>query len=264
MAAGLVNVAPGQCRLVRDSSTQISLQRFRGKWLPIKLSADWIAHEIPATAPVLANTGLTAATLYYIYAYDSSDTLTLEASTTAYAVDADTGVYIKSGDATRTLVGMVYMGAGSPGTFVDSATQRFVRSWFNRARAETINHFTATRSTTSGTYVELNSEIRIEMINWADENIHLEVSGLCNNTSTFYTRIGEGATPTYVSGGTATTTGTNGHGNTSFTAILRNPSEGYRYFSLWGRTDGGSNGLWQGGAETAEGVVQLRGWMQED
>ena len=65
MATGLNNVVfPGQCRLQLDSSSQISLQRFRGKWLSVKVSGVWLAHEIPSSGPTLANTGLTAATKY--------------------------------------------------------------------------------------------------------------------------------------------------------------------------------------------------------
>src|SRR6185436_18483248 len=96
----LVNVAPFQGRLTVDSTSQLSLQRYAGKYIPLKISGVWEAKAIPSTAPTLANTGLTQATTYYVYAFDSGGTLTLEASATGHAADSDTGVQIKSGDAT--------------------------------------------------------------------------------------------------------------------------------------------------------------------
>ncbi|MCJ2144280.1 hypothetical protein MKL20_30200, partial [Methylobacterium sp. E-066] len=75
---------------------------------------------------------MSAATLYYVYAYMNGSTLALEAVTTAHATDATYGHEIKTGDGTRTLVGMVYTGPGTPGTFLDTAANRWVASWFNR------------------------------------------------------------------------------------------------------------------------------------
>ena len=61
---------------------------------------------IPDAGVTLAPTGNAANTLYYIYAYMSGSTMMLEYSTTGYAVQTGTGVRIKTGDATRTFVGL--------------------------------------------------------------------------------------------------------------------------------------------------------------
>src|SRR5688572_22392808 len=123
----------GLCRLQVDSTSQISLQRFQGGWLPTKAGGLWQATPIPSSGPTVDNTGLSAATLYYVYAFDSSGVLALDApSTTAPATDADTGIRIKTGDATRTLVGMIFTDAGTPGTFANSETKRWCLNWFNR------------------------------------------------------------------------------------------------------------------------------------
>lgn len=61
---------------------------------------------IPDAGVTLAIGAAAAATLYYIYAYMSGSTMTLEFSATGYSTQAGTGVPIKTGDATRTLVGL--------------------------------------------------------------------------------------------------------------------------------------------------------------
>jgi hypothetical protein len=173
----------GQCRIQVDSTSQISLQRYNGVHVPVKVGSAWEAKIIPSGGTALANTGLTAATLYYIYAFDSGGTLTLEASTTAHAVDTDTGIRIKSGDATRTLVGMVFMDSGTPGTFVDSVTKRWCANWFNRRRRHLVNHFTANR-TYNTTIGEVNSEIRVQFLTWDDELVEGHANGSMTHSVT--------------------------------------------------------------------------------
>lgn len=92
-----------QCYLSQSGSGLV-LSRRSGSYLTIQ----GIARQVPAAGVTLAATGVAANTLYYIYAYMSGKNMALEASTTARAVDATTGVDVKSGDSTRTLVGMVY------------------------------------------------------------------------------------------------------------------------------------------------------------
>jgi hypothetical protein len=179
--ADLVNVAPANCRLQVDSTSQLSLQRFKGAYIPLKIAGEWEAKLIPSTVPTLANTGLTAATLYYIYAFDDSGTLTLEASTTAHATDADTGVEIKSGDASRTLVGKVFLDAGTPGTFVNSITKRWCLNWFNRRGLDMLGVFTTSRSGVGNPYAEVHSEIRIQFLAWADEVTLISATGAYRN-----------------------------------------------------------------------------------
>jgi hypothetical protein len=119
----------GQCRFVYVSSTQCQLQRHNGQFLMI----NGVAQTIPAAGVNLSNAGMVAATLYYVYAYMNAGNMALEGSTTAHVADATTGIRVKSGDATRTLVGMVYIGTGA--IFRDDTTGNLhVASWFNRRR----------------------------------------------------------------------------------------------------------------------------------
>lgn len=162
----------GQCRLTLSGGSLL-LSRFNGS----RLTINGFAETIPSAGITLAATGLTPATLYYIYAYMNSGTMTLESSTTAYAVDSATGVQIKSGDATRTLVGMAYPETGP--VFTDTAKKRFVRSWYNDTGVNLINNFTANRATSSPhtTPQEVNTEIRCQFLLWAGERAKATTAG---------------------------------------------------------------------------------------
>lgn len=157
------SIQHGQCRLAK-SGANLVLSPFNGN----KLIINGTVQAIPAAGVSLAAPA-TSGTLYYIYAYMNGATMTLEASTTGHATDSTTGVEIKSGDATRTLVGMARTVSSA---WVDTNAQRFVESWFNRQVRYAINTFTADRSTTSASFVELNSEIRAE---WVSFNTQVRV-----------------------------------------------------------------------------------------
>lgn len=114
---------------------------------------------------------LSANTTYYVYAFNNSGTPTLDFSTTGHSTDTSThnsGVECKSGDNSRTLVGMVYPYSNA---FIDD-NRRLVLSWFNRQQKVIYVNGGGNFSTTSvsmtlvtpanfGTYVPI-------MLNWAD------------------------------------------------------------------------------------------------
>jgi hypothetical protein len=178
-SAGVVEEAIipfGQCRLTK-SGTTLLLSPLRGNLLTVNS----LAETIPDSGPTLSTSGLSSSTLYYIYAFMNSGTMTLEASVTGYATQAGTGVTIKSGDVTRTLVGMARTDGSTAWT--DSATQRFVRSYFNDPGIALLNSFSADRTQTSVSYVEINSEIRCEFLVWAGETIQLQSNGQINSAA---------------------------------------------------------------------------------
>lgn len=154
----------GQCRLVYESATLIRLSPFNGN----KLIVNGAPVVIPDAGITLAPTGLTASTKYYIYAYVTGGTLTLEASITAYATQAGTGIKIKSGDPTRTLVGMVFVNASTQ--FVDNLTNRLVRSWFNEKPFYSRSQFTSGVALSGvNVWYEFDSANRQYFLPWADE-----------------------------------------------------------------------------------------------
>lgn len=148
------------CELIKSGSN-IVLQRKNGSLLAI----NGVNQVIPSGGVSLAPTGLTPSTFYYIYAYMNGGTMTLEASATAPALSSTTGFWFKTGDATRTLVGAVYVVTGP--AFQDSLTGRFVLTWFNRSQ-KTARLYTATTSKSGSTLAEISSSYRNQFIAWGD------------------------------------------------------------------------------------------------
>lgn len=179
--ADLLKLFHGQCRLVYVDATHLRLDRYNGKYLLI----NGVHQEIPSAGVSLVSTGLSSTTLYYIYAYMNGSTMTLEAVTTAPAASSTTGVKIKTGAATRTLVGMAFCKVAE--TFVDAATQRFVASWFNRQRKSQYAQATGDRSvTTVGSLSEFHAEMRCEFVAWADGEVTAHVTGSMINAANSY------------------------------------------------------------------------------
>lgn len=174
--------------VVGDGTTQLTfvastgLQLGRGS-LPLKVSSVWMMQR--STGPILSNTGLTAATLYYIYAQDVAGTLTLSVSTSTHKSDTGSaawGVEIMATDDTKTLVGMAYAGAGAPGTFVDSTAARTVASWFQRRQRAAVKQIGGTRSTTSTGFVEFSTADRVEWVQWANEHSDIRAQAHIGST----------------------------------------------------------------------------------
>jgi hypothetical protein len=127
----------------------------------------------------ISNAGLTASTLYYIYAYMVGAVMTLEASATGHATDTSTannGTEIKSGDPTRSLVGMIATDATS--LFADSATQLFVRSWFNRRRRTLASPTLGSNVVLNATANEFSTKMRLNFVCWADDAIQATLNSV--------------------------------------------------------------------------------------
>jgi hypothetical protein len=170
-------MADGQCILTLSGASLLLSPRDGNQ-----LRAATYPMHIQSAGATLAVSGLTTSTLYYIYAYAVTGGVALEASATAYAVDTLSGLRIKTGDGTRRLVGMAYVTSG--GAFADSATQRFVRSYFNDPGIAFTNGITTSRSTTSTSFAEINSEIRSEFIVWTGETVSVSVDGAVSQSAT--------------------------------------------------------------------------------
>ena len=164
----------GRARLTK-SGANLLLSPHNGNSLVI----DGNVEAVPSAGVTLAATGLTPDTDHFIYAFMSGATMTLEASTTGHAADAATGVEIKSGDSTRTLVGMARPITGP--AWADTAAQRFVISWFNRRtiNAQAIN--LAGVTTASTTEIEISTTHRAEWLTWADEMPVVMLTGTKRN-----------------------------------------------------------------------------------
>lgn len=169
------SIPHGQCRLIK-SGANLVLQRYNGQWLRINDTT----YSIPTAGVSLAATGLSAGTTYYIYAYMSGATMTLEASTTTHATDTNTGVEIKSGDATRTLVGMARPITGP--AWQDTTAQRFVISWFN-PRPIYLQAVLAsnTGNVNTGSYGVISSSLNLEFLTWSTNAFAFKFQGRLGN-----------------------------------------------------------------------------------
>lgn len=244
-ATGLGNL--GQCQLVKSGSNLV-LNPYGGNGLTI----NGVVYKIPSAGVSLAPTSLSVGTTYNIYAYMNAGTMTLEASTTARAVDTTTGMPIKSGDASRTLVGKARIITGP--AWADTDAQRFVISWFNRRPIRIYNINTGTPATTSVTPVGLVANM--EFLSWGDYYVPASfVGSVANNTTNAvcYTALGIDGTTfahspvQYQSYGVSTVGAA--CGGTTFA-----PAEGYHYITTLGQVSSGT-GTWQANIEHS-GVIQ--------
>ncbi len=213
-----------------------------------------VSCTIPAAGVSLAPPAV-ASTTYYIYAIATAGVVTsLEASATAHTPDAtagdNQGIEIKTGDATRSLVGMARTTAAN--AWVNSRAQRFVRSWFNDPKTEAGNALTAQVNSTTTSYIELNSSARAEFLSWLGEPVVVGSAGRMTNNSgagdTSECSIGIDSavardTWSYVQIATGVS-----QGPAAGFLTISDLAEGYHYATLLGKAGGTGTTSWFGGA----------------
>lgn len=243
----------GQCRLALDGAN-LRLSRFNGRHITINSTL----RVIPTEGVTLAPTGLSANTTYYIYAEWTGTAVALLASTTAPVTQIATGVRVRGGDGARTLVGMERTNASAQWAGL-------VRSWFNDPGVASFGRFSANRSTTSTTLVEINTEIRIEALLWAGETWDVALSAVVdNNTALNFVAAGIAFdnTNTALRGTVAATSSTANAAN-SLAQVLRENglSEGYHFATVLGRV-GANTGTFRGGTANADITSTLTGFAR--
>jgi hypothetical protein len=133
----------GRLGVASSPSNTISFVPYNGNLIKIAGSIRYIPSAgVSAVANNLylngvAGSSLAANTLYNVYAFDNSGTLTLDFSTTTHVTSStagNVGVEIKSGNDTRSFVGLVQTSSTAPGSnsFRDEPDVRLIASWFNR------------------------------------------------------------------------------------------------------------------------------------
>ena len=230
-----------QCTLLPEGGNKVVFPSGRISVIPSAgLTTTNTSASINGTgAQTLANS-----TLYYAYLWNNNGTDTIDWSTTAYAVDATTGIKIKSGDATRVLVGMAE--TNSSGQFVQTAASRQVRSWFNERTITTSGNFSTTRSTTSSAPTEINTEIRNNILLWTGETVTANISGVASNSTSadgVGTGVGVDSTTTISGGASGGNSEVGTHGvNTACQFTTNSLSEGLHFFTLLGFISSGGTG----------------------
>lgn len=231
-ALGSIGAACGG-RLVLTGSS-LEFPRTTGLYVPIAGNLE----EIPASPPSLSASGVVEGTIYYIYAFISGGTVTLERSTTGYTQSTSWGYPVKTGDTSRTLVGLV-RGAGT-NAYADTPASRQVATYYNRIRRSLFGVITADRTITATTPTEIHTEMRCNVVVWADEVIDFSIIGQGPMDDAFGLNSVYGAMDS-TSSGFLPPTGwqaytTNAWGSCS-TRVTTTAAEGYHFLSALGAVD---------------------------
>lgn len=162
-------LAQGCCRLEHSSATEVILKGHNGRSLILYNGVDaWVPHLIPTSGITYTiPTSLSANTLYYVYAYDNSGTITLEPSTSAPSIDSAT-VYMTSPTNDKKLcVGMFYLNGSKQ---LDN--EYMVASYFNRKARTQQKSLSSNTTTFSTSFVEVSTNLRCPFLIWnGDEAI---------------------------------------------------------------------------------------------
>lgn len=153
--------AVGQCILALSGGNLV-LSPINGNLLSI----NGTNQTVPSAGVSVTPSGLTPSTTYFIYAYMNAGTMTLEASTTGHSTDTSTGVEIKTGDATRTLVGMGDCVAG-PAWAPDDSTRIGCLSWFNRRPKSAYTTISANQTITGTSFADVTA-FQTSFLCWND------------------------------------------------------------------------------------------------
>lgn len=213
----------------------------------------------------VAGQALAANTPYYVYAFMLNGVMTLNfsvANTPPIAIDPvedANGVWVKGDDATSTLIGFLRTNAASK--TLGNAQAQTIISYYNRLFYRLSASIAGT--TTSASYVELNSANRLEWVQW-DDDLVVGPGLVCN--------LGTSAAPRTVDVGigvnsAVATLGPTWHGVTpdastpSMTAITRSLNPGnsakgtYFFATSLAQVSGGATLTVLNGALYVDGVA---------
>jgi hypothetical protein len=230
--------ALGQCILAL-SSGNVVLTPLNGNLLSI----NGVQCTVPHAGVSLAPTGLSVGTLYYIYATQSGGVINaLVASTTAHSISTtagNKGVAILTGNDNYTLVGMVYVVSGP--AFADSATQRLVRSWFNRNSKPLQGSSLGSSAGLNATIQEVSSNLRVGFLVWTGEVVSLK-GGIGYYSSVSGSIIAAELNLDGSNAGPSEVINTDGSGHVIPMAVFYevSPAEGYHYVTIFASLSSGS------------------------
>jgi hypothetical protein len=248
-------LAPQCGRLTYVSATAIKFAPYNGKQIQINGSI----FNIPAAGIAgVANTGvfvngtgasnLAASTLYLVYAFLNSGTVTADFCTTAHATSTtvgNEGVEIKSGDDTRTLIGMVFTNASAQ--FQQSSTFVGVISWFNRG-SFALEQGVANLSTTTTSLINLSASGLLSLLNWGGEAVYVSMTGAQFVSGASFCQLAVGIDGSFGSAATALGNSSVSYATTTADSVTVGGfavlSEGLHVFwAALGATNGGTANL---------------------
>ena len=248
--------------LFYSSATALKFTPYNGKMIQIngtqlQIPNAGIAGLTNTAAYVngISGTSLAINTTYFVYAFNNAGTITADFRTDGVGHMTDTttgneGVEVRASaagvpDSTRTLIGLIRTIGPTPGKFVDSASQRFVRSWFNRNIAALQGSVLSNTTTASTTWVELGSGHRVEWVNFSGETIQVNSSGAMwlSTTGALGTGIGLDATNSSTAPDITLTAPAGNPQMCYSTMFFIAPAEGYHYAVAIGAVSAGT-GTW--------------------
>ncbi|WP_343742144.1 hypothetical protein [Herbaspirillum huttiense] len=211
--------------------------------------------KVPAGGVSLDAAGLTPSTLYYIYAYMDGANLALEASKTARATDALTGLEIKAGDRSRLFVGIEWAASAT-------AWGGLVRSWFNDLGFMATTLLPSNTSTSSSTPVPINSGSNRAFLTFAGESAYVEISGSSSSSGagySTYTWIGIDAVVAHPNSSGAHYQSAVAGMTAPFStgATVSGLVEGYHFAAIIGMADGGYSATWGGASANGRTAVRV-------
>lgn len=250
------------------AATTVYLTPFRGNRVTLFNGSQWIAHTF--TERSLSLSGFAATTLFDIYLYDNSGTLTLEAvawsSGTGRATSLTTqdGVYVKSGATTRLYVGTIRT-TGSTGQTEDSNAKRFVWNAFNRViRFMRVNEGTDSWNYSTNTWRQANNAAgnQLEAIVGLAEDVIEVVATVhsSNNNGGAVGRsigIGDDSTSAPVSGSEIGFISSPTYVFSHSARFRKNPAVGYQRWVWLERSDATATTTWygdNGGTDLQSGI----------
>jgi len=223
-------------RLVFTSSTLLTYQPYNGD--QIQWNGKWVT--IPASGWGLTNVGLLSSIDHFYVYYNGN---TIEASTAAHSASVNPdniGVEIRTGDDSRSLVGMFTMTTSTG--FADNPFSRFTRTWFNDHGVQLTVGASATFSVTTAAMSEVSAALELQVVTWNGELISDEQLGLVVLSSGL-NMWGASRDGSFIAFDTVVQqTAPTGAGSTSMynSNIITETSEGFHNFTVIARTSAGT------------------------
>lgn len=154
-------------------ATTIYCTPYKGNRISLYDGANWNTRTSAEFSLALGT--LTSGLPYDVFCYDNAGVPTLEflawtnTTTRATALAYQNGVLSKSGALTRRYLG-TFVTTSTTQT-ENSAANRYLQNYYNRVLYNGSTTFTADRTTTSATFVELNTEIRCNFVLGVSEDL---------------------------------------------------------------------------------------------
>lgn len=141
----------------------------------------------------------------------------------------------------------------------DTSTFRGVASYFNRHHVGLLSFLTANSSgLTSATYTEVDTGLRLEFMNWADEAIVAAIGGYAFGSvagqATAFSLVYDTSNVADVGALIKTSTGDFNAQGIGTAGVIFGLSEGYHLISLFAKITSGSGSVIFGGDSTAGGL----------